>query len=76
VLIEGRERDISIGRSYRDAPEIDGLVFLEGRAPIGGIVSARITGAMPYDLTALPVNPVGSHSAKEALNVVARRVSP
>ena len=76
VLIEGRDRGISIGRSYRDAPEIDGLVFLEGQAPIGGMVSARITGAMPYDLTALPVNAVRSPSATETLNVVSRRVSP
>jgi ribosomal protein S12 methylthiotransferase len=76
VLIEGRDRNVSIGRSYRDAPEIDGLVFLEGQAPIGGIVSARITGAMPYDLTALPVNLVEADSANKSLNVVTPRISP
>src|SRR4030066_227467 len=54
VLVEGRDKDFAIGRSYRDAPEIDGLVFVEGSARIGDIVPARITGAMPYDLTALP----------------------
>jgi ribosomal protein S12 methylthiotransferase len=51
VLIEGFDKGLSIGRSYRDAPEIDGLVFAEGRAEIGSLVPARITGAMAYDLT-------------------------
>jgi ribosomal protein S12 methylthiotransferase len=51
VLIEGFDNGISIGRSYRDAPEIDGMVFVEGRAQIGDIVPVRITGAMAYDLT-------------------------
>jgi ribosomal protein S12 methylthiotransferase len=51
VLVEGRDKGISIGRSYRDAPEIDGMVFIEGDAKIGSIVPVRITGAMAYDLT-------------------------
>jgi len=51
VLIDGRDRDISIGRSYRDAPEIDGLVIVEGKANPGEIVPVVITGAMTYDLT-------------------------
>lgn len=52
VLVEGYDNGISFGRSYRDAPEIDGLVLIEGQAPIGEIVQARITGAMAYDLNA------------------------
>ena len=57
ILIEGydEEQGISIGRSYRDAPEIDGMVFIEGDAEVGEIVPARITGAMAYDLTAVLV---------------------
>jgi ribosomal protein S12 methylthiotransferase len=55
VLVEGRDNGIAIGRSYRDAPEIDGMVFLEGEARIGEIVPVRITGAMAYDLTGIPV---------------------
>ncbi len=51
VLVEGHDKSVSIGRSYRDAPEIDGMVFIEGRARVGDIVPARITGAMAYDLT-------------------------
>ncbi|MGZ8516158.1 MAG: 30S ribosomal protein S12 methylthiotransferase RimO [Chitinophagaceae bacterium] len=54
VLVEGRDKGIAIGRSYRDAPEIDGMVFIEGNARIGDIVPVKITGAMAYDLTGVP----------------------
>ena len=43
---------ISLGRSYRDAPEIDGYVLVEGELPLGEIVPVRITGATTYDLLA------------------------
>lgn len=49
--VEGSAEPIAVGRSYRDAPEIDGLVFVEGQPPVGEIVPVRITGAMPYDLS-------------------------
>jgi ribosomal protein S12 methylthiotransferase len=49
--VEGSQEHIAVGRSYRDAPEIDGLVIVEGQPPIGEIVPVRITGAMTYDLT-------------------------
>ncbi|HLF90947.1 MAG TPA: 30S ribosomal protein S12 methylthiotransferase RimO [Anaerolineales bacterium] len=48
--VEGSGEPISIGRSYRDAPEIDGVVLIEGDVPAGEIVPVRITGAMTYDL--------------------------
>src|SRR4029079_7008307 len=51
VLVEGYDNGLPIGRSSRDAPESDGLVFAEGRAEIGQIVPVKITGAMAYDLT-------------------------
>jgi ribosomal protein S12 methylthiotransferase len=54
VLVEGRDKGIAIGRSYRDAPEIDGMVFIEGNVPIGEIIPVKITGAMAYDLTGIP----------------------
>jgi ribosomal protein S12 methylthiotransferase len=50
VLVEGYGDGLSVGRSYRDAPEIDGLVVVEGHLPEGEIVPVRITGAMAYDL--------------------------
>jgi len=51
VLIEGQGDGLSLGRSYRDAPEIDGLVLIEDQIPLGELVPVRITGAMVYDLT-------------------------
>ena len=45
---------ISLARSTRDAPEIDGYVLVEGALPTGEIVPVRITGAMVYDLAATP----------------------
>jgi ribosomal protein S12 methylthiotransferase len=51
--VKGSEPEdaISIGRTYRDAPEIDGMVIVEGQIPAGVLVPVRITGAMAYDLT-------------------------
>jgi ribosomal protein S12 methylthiotransferase len=52
VLVEGvdEENQISIGRSYRDAPEIDGLVFIEDLAPVGEMVPVQINSALTHDL--------------------------
>ncbi len=52
VLIEGEGDGISVGRSYRDAPEIDGLVIVDGLLPVGTIRPIQVTGAMIHDLTA------------------------
>lgn len=55
VLVEGRipEEGIYVGRTYRDAPDVDGYVFLEAEEEIisGNFVTAEITGADEYDLT-------------------------
>lgn len=51
VLIEGHADGLSIGRAPHDAPEIDGMVLVEGDAPLGEIVSVQITGAMTHDLS-------------------------
>jgi ribosomal protein S12 methylthiotransferase len=53
--IEGTDETIAVGRTYRDAPEIDGLVFVEGDTAIGEIVPVRITGAMVYDLAGISI---------------------
>lgn len=53
VLIEGFNDGLTIGRTYRDAPEIDGLVLVEGEIPVGEIAPVRITGALAYDLTGM-----------------------
>ena len=46
---------ISLGRSYRDAPEVDGFVLVDDQIEPGEMVSVRITGAMEYDLVGVPV---------------------
>jgi ribosomal protein S12 methylthiotransferase len=51
VLVEGSGDGISLGRTYRDAPEIDGMVILQGEHQTGELVKARIDGAMIHDLT-------------------------
>ena len=52
VLIEGVGDGISVGRSYRDAPEIDGLVLIAEELPVGEFVPTRIVQAQEYDLVA------------------------
>jgi ribosomal protein S12 methylthiotransferase len=62
VIVDGfdAEQNIALARSYRDAPEVDGWVLLEGSQPgdirslvqMGQIVPARVTGALAYDLNA------------------------
>jgi len=52
VLVEGvdEEQGIAIGRTYRDAPEIDGLVVIEDPVPVGAMVQVRINSALMHDL--------------------------
>ena len=49
--VEGSNEPIALGRSYRDAPEVDGMVIVSGQPPIGELVPVKIDGAMAYDLT-------------------------
>ena len=54
VLIEGKitDEDVYIGRTYQDAPDIDGEVFVEyeGELISGDFVDVRITASNDYDL--------------------------
>lgn len=54
VLIEGYlyDEDIYVGRTYRDAPKVDGCVFVNAEEEIisGDFVTVKITGAQEYDL--------------------------
>jgi ribosomal protein S12 methylthiotransferase len=74
VLVEGFGDGISVGRSYRDAPEIDGLVIVPGDLPVGEILPIRIDGAMAYDLTGYPEGTENLLKPANALelNVIAR----
>ena len=49
------ENGIITARTYKDAPEVDGLIYLETKTPVipGDIITAKITGAYEYDLTGI-----------------------
>ncbi|NEO25613.1 MAG: 30S ribosomal protein S12 methylthiotransferase RimO, partial [Kamptonema sp. SIO4C4] len=46
-----------IGRSPRFAPDVDGLVYVQGDAPLGSLVPVEITHADVYDLYGQVVSP-------------------
>ena len=54
VLIEGKVADENayVGRSYMDAPNVDGYVFINTDEELisGDFVPVKITGALEYDL--------------------------
>ena len=54
VIIEGKVADESayVGRSYMDAPNVDGFVFVNTDEELmsGDFVPVKITGALEYDL--------------------------
>lgn len=50
ALVEGAGDGVSIARSYRDAPEVDGVVLIQKELPIGTFARVKIAQAMEYDL--------------------------
>ena len=54
VLIEGKVVDepAYVGRTYMDAPNVDGLIFVNGDVELmsGDFVRVKVTGAAEYDL--------------------------
>jgi ribosomal protein S12 methylthiotransferase len=64
VLVDGLEDGETVGRTYREAPEIDGVVRLgtDGWARPGAIVRAVVTGWEGPDLEAVPVGAVKAAS--------------
>ena len=52
VLVEGSQDGVYYGRSTADAPEIDGMVYIEGAQGLknGDFVKVRITESTEYDL--------------------------
>jgi len=53
VLVDTLEDDRLVGRTFREAPEIDGVVRLDGDAKPGTIVTAHVTDAEGPDLDAV-----------------------
>lgn len=51
VLVEGVDEDGElVGRTCGQAPDVDGLTFVDTDAPVGAFVDLRITGSAGYDL--------------------------
>lgn len=54
VMIEGKVADENayVGRTYRDAPNVDGLIFINTDEELmsGDFAKVKVTGAMEYDL--------------------------
>lgn len=54
VMIEGKVADENayVGRTYRDAPNVDGLIFVNTDEELmsGDFAKVKVTGAMEYDL--------------------------
>jgi len=57
VLVESRYNGVYIGRTYRDAPEVDGVVMVKanGKMEIGRFINARIVQCDDHDLEAVVV---------------------
>ncbi|MGI6541994.1 MAG: 30S ribosomal protein S12 methylthiotransferase RimO [Limnochordia bacterium] len=54
VLVDRVTDSVCIGRTRRQAPEIDGITYVKGRRlQVGDMVRARILSASDYDLTAV-----------------------
>ena len=54
VMIEGKVADENayVGRTYKDAPNVDGLIFINTDEELmsGDLARVRVTGALEYDL--------------------------
>ena len=54
IMVEGyiAEDDTYVGRSYKDAPNVDGMVFFncERQLMSGDFVTVKVTGSTEYDL--------------------------
>ena len=72
ILVEGEGEiedsgaPLLLGRSYRDAPEVDGLVLVPGISgvPVGEMMEVHVNGAMAYDLVGEPLLAETFHSSK------------
>ncbi len=54
VMVEGKVADENayVGRTYKDAPNVDGLIFINTEEELmsGDFVKVKVTGALEYDL--------------------------
>jgi ribosomal protein S12 methylthiotransferase len=57
ILVESSQEGTVVGRSFRDAPEIDGLVYANSSSRPGEFQRVRVERAEPYDLIGKLVEP-------------------
>jgi ribosomal protein S12 methylthiotransferase len=61
ALVEGKiaDEDVYAARTYRDAPGVDGLLFIETKKELmsGDLIEVRVTGSQDYDLIGKPAGP-------------------
>ena len=50
VLVENSKDDSAIGRTYMDVPDIDGVIYIKGKAKPSTFVNCKITDFKEYDL--------------------------
>ena len=58
AIVDGKsaqEQDVSLVRTYMQAPEVDGYVRVKGTFANGTFLNVRITGFDGYDLLGEPV---------------------
>ena len=60
VMVEGKmpEEGVYVCRTYKDAPNVDGYLFLETNKELmtGDLIKIRVTGAKEYDLMGVPTD--------------------
>ena len=60
VLIDGYmpDNEVYAGRTYRDAPDVDGYIFVHSDRKLmsGDMIDVLVTGAYEYDLTGDEIN--------------------
>lgn len=62
-----------VARSWREAPEIDGIVVIDETVPVGSLVDVEVTGSLGTDITAVCVGPADLWSRVVAVTEASRR---
>src|SRR6266487_2406013 len=68
---DATETQPAVGRLASQAPDIDGVVYIDGPVTSGDLVLVEITAAKTYDFTARVVQPATSRNA----SITSRRSS-
>ncbi|MBQ2789990.1 MAG: hypothetical protein IJE97_10165, partial [Thermoguttaceae bacterium] len=67
-------RNVCVGRTYAEAPDVDPLVYVTGRdLEVGSVVRCEIVDAQGLDLIAVPVDPEKIFVSKDERRIAAER---